>query len=100
VERIVVRLPEDGVGGGPTAFMKQWDEQMPGQVRFDFGSGGPIPLSVRLQVTATLIYALHVSLDVHVNGIGWPGSLAGAVLSVDVPSFTYDFDMLPVLSQG
>jgi hypothetical protein len=86
------------VGGGPTMAMKQWDEQMTQQIRFDFGSNPGTPLSVQMNVNPTLIYALFVSIDVHVEGIGWPGSLAGAVMSVAVPSFTYEFDMQPVLA--
>lgn len=87
------------VGGGPEpAHLKMWDEQLTQQIRFDFGSSGNTPLSVEFDVNPTLIYALFVSLDVHVEGVGWPGSLAGAVLSVNVPSFTYEFSMLPVLT--
>jgi hypothetical protein len=86
------------VGGGAAMAMKQWDEQMTQQIRFDFGSNPGTPLAVQLNVNPTLIYALFVSIDVHVEGVGWPGSLAGAVMSVTVPSFTYQFDMQPVFS--
>jgi hypothetical protein len=86
------------VGGGAAMAMKQWDEQMTQQIRFDFGSNPGTPLSVQMNVNPTLIYALWVSLDVHVEGIGWPGSLAGAAMSVTVPSFTYQFDIQPVLA--
>jgi len=67
------------VGGGPAMAMKQWDEQMTQQIRFDFGSNSGTPLSVQMDVNPTLIYALWVSLDVHVEGVGWPGSLASSI---------------------
>ena len=76
-----------------------WDEQATQQIRFDFGSSASTPLSVELEVNPTLIYCLFVSLNVHVQGAGWPGSLAGAVISVAVPSFSYDFSIHPVLEQ-
>jgi hypothetical protein len=88
------------VGGVAVMQMKHWDEQLTGQIRFDFGSNPGTPLAIQTSVTPTLIYALFVSLDVHVEGVGWPGSLAGAKLSVAVPSFTWDFEMQPVLTQG
>ena len=37
---------------------------------------------------------------VHVIGSGWPGSLAGSVVSVVVPSFSYDFSIHPVLEMA
>ena len=46
----------------------------------------------------SLDYCLFVSLSVHVIGRGWPGSLAGSVISVAVPSFTYEFSIIPCWS--
>jgi hypothetical protein len=86
-------------GGAQPAHLKLWDEQATQQIRFDFGSNESTPLSVELEVNPTLIYCLFVSLQVHVEGVGWPGSLAGAVVSVVVPSFSYDFSIIPVLEQ-
>ena len=86
-------------GGAQPAHLKLWDEQATQQIRFDFGSSASTPLSVELEVNPTLIYCLFVSLNVHVQGAGWPGSLAGAVISVAVPSFSYDFSIHPVLEQ-
>jgi hypothetical protein len=40
---------------------------------------------------------VFIEAETHVEGVGWPGSLAGAVLSVTVPSITYDFQMRQVL---
>jgi len=74
-----------------------WDENQTDQVRFDFGFDLQAPVSVQLDVNHDLVYLIFVEADVHVEGIGWPGSLAGAKLSVTVPSLTYDFRMQQVL---
>ena len=87
------------VGVGP-AHLKLWDEQATQEIRFDFGSVASTPLSLEFEVNPTLIYCLFVSLNVHVQGAGWPGSLAGSVVSVIVPSFSYDFSLIPVLDPG
>jgi hypothetical protein len=87
------------IGGGPIMQMKTWNEEMTGQVRADFGFDQSAALSVQMDVTRTLVYALCVALDVHAFGIGWPGSLAGADLAVSVPSITWQFDLIPVLEQ-
>jgi len=86
-------------GGVNPAHLKLWDEQATQQIRFDFGSVESTPLSVELEVNPTLIYCLFVSLSVHVIGRGWPGSLAGSVISVAVPSFSYEFSLIPVFEQ-
>jgi hypothetical protein len=85
------------IGGGPIMPMKTWNEEQTGQVRADFGFDQTAALSVQMDVTRTLVYALCVALDVHAFGVGWPGSLAGADLAVSVPSITWQFDLIPVL---
>jgi hypothetical protein len=87
------------IGGGPIMQMKTWNEEATGEIRADFGFDQPAALSVQMDVTRTLVYALCIALDVHAFGIGWPGSLAGADLAVTVPSITWQFDFLPVLEQ-
>jgi hypothetical protein len=74
-----------------------WDENQTDQVRFDFGFDLEAPVSAQLDVNHDLVYLLFIEADVHVEGIGWPGSLAGSKLSVTVPSLTYDFRMQQVL---
>lgn len=74
-----------------------WDENQTDQVRFDFGFDLQAPVSAQLDVNHDLVYLLFIEADVHVEGIGWPGSLAGSKLSVTVPSLTYDFRMQQVL---
>lgn len=87
------------IGGGPISQMKTWNEEQVGQVRADFGFDQTASLSVHMDVTRTLVYALCIALDVHAFGVGWPGSLAGADLAVSVPSITWQFDLIPVLEQ-
>ncbi len=87
------------IGGGPISQMKTWNEEQVGQVRADFGFDQTAALSVQMDVTRTLVYALCIALDVHAFGVGWPGSLAGADLAVSVPSITWQFDLIPVLEQ-
>lgn len=87
------------IGGGPIMQMKTWNEEMTGQIRADFGFDQPAALTVHMDVTRTLVYALCVALDVHAFGVGWPGSLAGADLAVSVPSITWQFDLIPMLEQ-
>ena len=51
---------------------------------------------MHLEVDHGLVYLLFVEADVHVEGVGWPGSLAGAKMAVTVPSITYDFQVQQV----
>ncbi len=75
-----------------------WDENQTDQVRFDFKFDLQAPVSTQIDVNHNLVYLLFVDADVHVEGVGWPGSLAGSQLSVTVPSLTYDFRMQQVFS--
>jgi hypothetical protein len=83
---------EGHIGGLAGANVDIWDEEATDQIQFDIGSSVQIPVSVQLQVTPSLVYLLFVSVDAHVEGIGWPGSLAGSVASMTLPSITYEFD--------
>ena len=76
---------------------KLWDEAETAQVRFDVGFDLQAPTSVQIDVNHNLVYLLFVDADVHVHGVGWPGSLAGAKMSVTVPAITYDFQVQQVL---
>lgn len=75
-----------------------WDEDQTGQVDLDFGSDLHTPVSTQIEVNPTLVYLLFVEADTHVEGVGWPGSLAGAVISVTVPSITYEFEAREVFA--
>lgn len=69
-----------------------WDETRSGEVNLDFDSNVQAPvMSATLNVNRNLVYLLFVAADVHVDGEGWPGSLAGSRLSVSVPYITYNF---------
>jgi len=80
---------------GKVAF--QWDQQQAGQVSFDFGSDLQTSVSASAYVNHTLIYLLFIEAEAHVEGVGWPGSLAGSKLSVAVPSISYEFIAQPLL---
>ncbi|HYM36053.1 MAG TPA: hypothetical protein VET48_11690 [Steroidobacteraceae bacterium] len=86
------------VSGANTNF-KLWDENQTGQISLDFGFDIEAPTSVTLDVNHNLVYMLFVEANAFVEGVGWPGSLAGAQLSVTVPSIAFDFRMQQVLQQ-
>ena len=76
--------------------LTDWDEEMTGQILFDFGSNPHEPLSVELQVDPSFTCILLFATQTLVQGVGWPGSLAGSVLSVTVPSITFELDQISV----
>jgi hypothetical protein len=76
----------------------RWDESNTGQIHFDFGFDLQTPLSVELSVTHNLVYLIFVDISVAVHGLGWPGSLAGAMISATVPSITYNYKMQQVFA--
>jgi hypothetical protein len=77
----------------------RWDESQTEEVRFDFGFDQQASGSVQLDVSRQLVYLLFVAADVHAHGVGWPGSVAGAKMSVTVPSLTYEFRTQQVFEQ-
>jgi len=78
----------------------QWDETTTQEVRFDFGSSPTIPATAQLEVDPSFTYSLFVAAQTHVEAVGWPGSLAGAIISLTVPSITLQFDPIPVATQN
>ena len=69
-----------------------WDETRSGEINLDFDSNVQAPaMSAQLNVDRDLVYLIYVDADVHVDGEGWPGSLAGSRLTVSVPYITYNF---------
>jgi len=76
-----------------------WNEEETNQVRFDFKSDLQTPGTVSLDVNHTLVYYLFVESQVGVHSFGWPGSLAGAKMSIAVPSIAYDYQLHPILQQ-
>lgn len=71
---------------------KNWDEQSTGEVHFDIRTDVPASPSAQIEVSRGLVYVVFVSAFAHVEGRGWPGSLAGAMMSVTVPSITWSFE--------
>jgi hypothetical protein len=74
-----------------------WNQQNPAEIQFDAGFDLQTPASLSVDVDPTQVYLLFVEANVDVQGVGWPGSLAGSVLSVTVPYISYDFRMRQVL---
>ncbi len=69
-----------------------WDETRRDEINLDFDSNIQAPImSTSLNVNRSLVYLIFVDADVHVDGEGWPGSLAGSKLTVTVPYITYSF---------
>lgn len=78
-----------------------WNGTRSGEINIGFDSNVDAPvMSAQLNVNRNLIYLIFVDADVHVDGEGWPGSVAGSKLSVAVPYITYDFAAEQVLSQA
>jgi hypothetical protein len=75
-----------------------WDKTQSGQIDLDFESDVEGSASTSLAVNHTLVYLVFVEVDVGVEGVGWPGSLAGAKMSVTVPSISYDYRVTQVVA--
>jgi len=84
------------IGSVAGADYKSWDQCDTGAVEFDFAFDVQGSLSVQLAVDPSQIYLCFVALHPLVMGMGWPGSLAGAMASATVPSISYEFDPLVV----
>lgn len=69
-----------------------WDETQMDQINLDFGFDLETTATTQIEVDHTLVYLLFVDIETAVEGVGWPGSLAGAEMSVTVPSISYDFE--------
>jgi hypothetical protein len=76
-----------------------WNEEETNQVRFDFKFDLQTAGSVSMNVNHTLVYYMFVESQVGVHSVGWPGSVAGAKMSITVPSIAYDYELHPVLQQ-
>jgi hypothetical protein len=76
--------------------LTRWDEEATGQILVDIGSNPHEPLSVQLQVDPSWWCILFFATDNHVEGLGWPGSLAGSMTSTTLPSISLEFDPLIV----
>jgi hypothetical protein len=69
-----------------------WDENQLDQINLDFGFDLETTATTQIKVDHTLVYLLFVDIEAGVEGVGWPGSLAGAEMSATVPSISYDFE--------
>jgi hypothetical protein len=68
-----------------------FSESTPEQVQFDVQSDVQKSLSASLNVTHPNLFYCYVSVAVRAWGMGWPGSLAVAMMSATVPSISYEF---------
>jgi hypothetical protein len=82
-----------------STLIHSWNEEETNQVRFDFKFDLEAPGTVSMNVDHSLVYYLFIESQVGVHGVGWPGSLAGAKMSITVPSISYDYHLHPVLTQ-
>jgi hypothetical protein len=74
-----------------------WEETQIDQINLDFGFDLETTVTTEIDVDHTLVYLLFVDIEAGVEGVGWPGSLAGAEMSATVPSISYDFEPRLVL---
>ncbi len=87
-----------GIETVATQQFKMWNQQNPGEIQIDTGFDLQTPASLTVNVDPTQVYLLFVEADVDVQTGGWPGSLAGAMMSVSVPYIAYDFQMRQVFA--
>jgi hypothetical protein len=73
----------------------EFDQQAAGQLQFDFGSNTNVRRTAQMVVDPSFQCALFVSIVAHVEGIGWPGSVASSHIVVSVPSIS--FELQPIL---
>lgn len=91
-------LPGGSIEAAFTEPFVYFNEQQPGPLvlKDGFNLQGSASLSVPLD--PSLVYIIFVSVDASALGLGAGGSIAGAMVSVTVPSITYDFQMQPVVN--
>ncbi len=77
-----------------------WDEESTQEVHFDFRSIPPAPVSAELEVDNSMFCVMYVATFNRVRGVGWPGSLAGSMMSITVPSITFELDLIQVVNPG
>lgn len=65
--------------------------QTPGPLAFEDGFNLQTSVSVSTPVDPSQAYMIFISVETLVNGFGSLGSIAGAMLSVTIPSITYNF---------
>jgi hypothetical protein len=89
-----------GPSRGARAVFDSWDQEATQQILLDYGSNPHIPVSVELEVDPSFTCMLFIATVNRVSGVGWPGSLAGSMMSVTLPSLSFELELIPVASQG
>ena len=83
-------------GQGPYTLLNYWVEDRLDELRFDLATDVVFPVSFQIDnFDPSRELAVYVFTHTWAHGEGWPGSLAGAVMSVAVPSITLELN--PVL---
>lgn len=79
------------IGGTAGIDYVSWQEYTTGQINLGYGFNVTKSASVSLEVTPAQVYICFVEVDASAVGLGWPGSLASAMVSATVPSISYEF---------
>jgi hypothetical protein len=81
---------------GQTQFV-HWSDTTPDAIGFGAGFDLQTPTSLTVDVVPTQVYLIFVDVNVDILAAGWPGSLAGGMLSATVPYINYEFQVRQVL---
>jgi hypothetical protein len=92
---IYAQTGEIGPINATDSLVFEFDQQPAGQLQFDFGSNTDVRRTAQMGVDPSFQCALFVSIVAHVEGIGWPGSVASSHIVVSVPSIS--FELQPIL---
>ena len=79
------------IGGTAGSNYVSWQDYTTGQINLGYEFNVTKSLSVSLEVTPAQVYICFVEVDALAVGLGWPGSLASAMVSATVPSISYEF---------
>jgi hypothetical protein len=86
------QAPDETVGAKFFSLNQQTpSSQAPGPLLLEDGFNLQTSVSVSIPVDPSRMYMIFVSVETLANGFGSLGSIAGAMLSVTVPSITYNF---------
>ena len=86
-------------GIGPYTVFNGWFENQVNNLQFDFAADEVFPASLQVDnFHPSDELAVFVGTSTWADGQGWPGSLAGAVMSVAVPSITLQLGPILITS--
>jgi hypothetical protein len=92
---ITLQICEQNDAGASVAYAQDFQqiflEATPGQLQFDFQFDIQKSLSTSMNVNPGVTYCCQVIVEAAAAGLGWPPSLATAMVSATVPSISYKF---------